>query len=451
MAVSFLDDPNPQRVPTTPNAAYTRLGTTVASTDTTLPQYQYIMDVYESGSSEYIARLTQTPNSYTTVNATIYFDPSRIFQGELDFDKYWKVTGSIAPDQSVKTFELKIGEQYGTSPSSSVIVYPNQASMSLDVFPGVVNPVFKNDAAFTNTWYFNTSSFTTPLNNPYLTNAPYAFNDPIDEFPASGYHGLMNSEDYFTATIFGDTYLTPAQVRVFPQKYVNGELVSTGVPSIIIDLTPPSGSFNTVGIGPKNLAELDPSFSASLAAGDVNFVYTFNDFGGISYYINDKWDGVPVGDAGIIAYTGETFKQCSDEYTRFAFINRYGFWDYYNVYNPIRVTTELERKTYNKPQLGYDPRDIYSVRYLGNYTGKSQYFLRSKDTYSIDTQYINKETANWLEELLESPEVYIQQGSDFVPIVITNSTYDHNNSTARNKLFNYTIEWVYANPRRSRL
>lgn len=450
MSVYFIDA-NLKDTPTSPNAAYTRLGTTVASTDTTLPQYQFVMDVYESGSTEYIARLTQTPNSYTVVNSTVFFDPSRIFQGELDFDKYWKVTGSIAPDQSVKTFELKIGEQYGTSPSSSVTVYPNQASLSLDIFPGVVNPVFKSDVTFGNTWYFDTGSFAEPLNNPYLTNAPYAYNNPIREIPARGYHGLMNSEDYFTATIFGDTFQSASFIGVQCIKIENGERITNNVPSVNIPLIPPSGSFNTVGIGPKNLAEYDPVFSASLAAGDINLIYTFDDFGGISYYINDKWDGIPYTDPTRLEYTGETFKKCSDEYTRFAFINKYGFWDYYNVYNPVRTNTELERKTYNKPQLGYNTRDIYSVRYIGNYTGKSQYFLRSKDTYSIDTDYINKETANWLEELLESPEVYVQQGSDFVPIVITNSTYDHNNSTARNKLFNYTIEWVYANPRRSRL
>ena len=424
--------------PTTPNAAYTRLVYVASGSVTTSePQYQYVMDVYESGSTDLITRITQVPNP----EGVAVFDPSPILQGQLDIDNNWKTLGATQPTASLLTFDMRFGEQYGTSDSSSVTIYTGSTSNYLEVFPGIVNE--NNGQSFN----FNTSSFTEPLNNPYLTNAPYAYNNPTTELPAAGYHGLMNSEDYFTATIFGDTFLIPAQVTARPQKIINGQLVSSSTP-IAIPLSSPSGSFNTIGLGPKNLAELSPEFSASLAAGDINFIYTSDDFGGISYYINDKWDGVPVGDVTTLSYTGETFKKCSDQYTRFAFINRYGFWDYYNVYNPVKTNTDLERSNYNNSKVNYS--NLLSP-YNANRRGDTQYYLSSTDRYSVDTDYINKETANWLEELMESPTVYLQEGDNFVPIIITNTEYRTNNSTARNKLFQYTIEWEYANARRSRI
>lgn len=436
--------------PTTPNVAYTRLGTMVASTDTTAPQYQYVMDVYESGSSEYIVRMVQTPDDITQTPSDqdrVIFDPSRIFQGELDFDNNWKVTGSIQPVNSVKTFELKIGDQYGTSPSSSITVYPNQASMNIEVFPGVVNPADNPTNSGFNAWNFNTSSFAGD-GNPYLTNAPAA--QTTLGYPNNEYAYLVNSTDYMTVTSFQETLFNTGSITL------RGFKVENGVPSsqILVEIvaSDPSGSFTTWGVGPQNLADYNPTFKSLLDNGDINLIYTIDDPGGFAIYINDKWDGIPASNSnGRLTSIKDPLKQCSEEYTRFAFINQYGFWDYYNIYNPVRTTTALERKNYNKPQLLSSLNGFITPQYYGAYTGYEQFYLRSTDTYSIDTDYINEETANWLEELLESPEVYLQEGSDFVPIVLTNSSYEHNNSTSRNKLFQYTIEWVYANPRRSRL
>lgn len=431
--------------PTTPNAAYTRL-VYVASGSLgfpDLPQFQYLMDIYPSGSFDSgnpddnrIVRIAQVPNPA----GVAVFDPSPVLQGQLQNDNNWKVLGATGPTRSVKSFSLVFGYQYGTSLSSSVEPIQILIAPNLEVFPGIVNE--NNGQSFN----FNTSSFSEPLNNPYLTNAPYAFNNPTQELPAPYYHGLMNSEDYFTATIFEDTYLSSAEVIVRTYKIENGQPVLGVGTTVTIPLTPPSGSFNTLGLGPKNLAEFSPTFSASLAAGDINFIYTSSDLGGISYYINDKWDGQPI--TGTIVETGETFKQCSDEYTRFAFINRYGFWDYYNVYNPVKTNTDLERSNFNNSFVNYSTNPS---PYNANRRGDTQTYLASTDKYSVDTNYLDKETANWLEELMESPSVYLQEGGNFVPIIITNTEYRTNNSTARNKLFKYTIEWEYANARRSRI
>ena len=132
MAVSITQQP------TSPNSAYTDLIYVVSGSGTTgNPQYSYIMDVYLSGSSNLIYRSLQVPNGD---NAGV-FNPSNIFQGEISL-KTDLFTGSLPyfDTLSHKTFDVKFGEAYGTSISSSITYYPNLTSSSIAVWPSTVDP-----------------------------------------------------------------------------------------------------------------------------------------------------------------------------------------------------------------------------------------------------------------------------------------------------------------------
>jgi hypothetical protein len=128
--------------PTSPNAAYTRLLNVVSgSTNTGNPQYSYMMDVYESGSSDKIVRIIQGINPA----GVSVFDPSRIIQGQLAEDQSWKISSVTPFESGSKLFTLKFGEQYGTSDSSSITEYPDLAENVIEVFRGVVEP---NDGSY---------------------------------------------------------------------------------------------------------------------------------------------------------------------------------------------------------------------------------------------------------------------------------------------------------------
>ena len=64
--------------------------------------------------------------------------------------------------------------------------------------------------------------------------------------------------------------------------------------------------------------------------------------------------------------------------------------------------------------------------------------------------YLDKQTADWLTELMDSPEVFIQVNGDFIPVILTNTTYEWNTNQSRQKLFQYTIQYRYANKRLDR-
>ena len=396
--------------PTSPNAAYTRLPYVVSGSVTVNnPQYQYVMDIYESGSSDLITRITQTKNP----NGVAVFDPSRIFQGELGQDDNWKVTGSIGATNAVKTFEVKFGEQYGTSISSSITVYPNLDNTEIQVFPGVVNP--NNGVSYN----FNTSSFVESSN--ILSNNPEA--TTIGAFGTIGPDTLilLGLEDYYTITLLDIPQGSVARIYwVGPSGFVHTETIPTNT------------KFNTIGIGPKNLIEYNPAWEAYFNDPAVTYVSVSGvspsliSAPNFSYSIKGKANDI----------------QCGDEVTKFSFINRYGFWDYYNVYNPVRRQSDIQRESVTLSQVDYSSiTSTYDI----NRRGQKDYYTQVKDVFEITTEYVTKEVGNWLEELLDSPSVYVQRGSCFIPVIITNSQYQHNNSTSRNKLFQYTIQFEPAN------
>jgi len=52
--------------------------------------------------------------------------------------------------------------------------------------------------------------------------------------------------------------------------------------------------------------------------------------------------------------------------------------------------------------------------------------------------------------LVESPDVYIQEGSDFLPIVIQTADYEYKTNPRTQKLYRLSLTYKLANNRRSR-
>lgn len=429
MAVTVLNQP------TTPNASKTKLVYSITGSNVNQPQYQYVTDIYVSGSSDLLTRFYTYPN----LQGTGVVDVARVLDDNLEYDNYWKITGSIEPNQSVKTFDIRFGEAYGSSISSSVTIYTGSTANYLEVFPAIVDA---NQGSFN----FNTSSFAdVSASNAFLTNNPAA-NPSGGGVPNFEYAYIVNSSDYMTLTILKDNVLTPASIGVRGGKIENGSF--TFGPLLTIPLSPPEGEFNTIGLGPQNLANLNSTWANGIASGSINAYYTLNDPGGIAVFINDLWDGIPESAGNLqLSNVKQPLKQCSDEYTRFAFINKYGFWDYYNIYNPTRKVVDVDRQIYEENYVDYSSiQSIYSI----TNRGEKQYNTGYTDRFEITTDYIDGPTANWLTEMFDSPDVYIQSGNNFIPIIINNTQYDWNTNENRQKLFQYTIQYQLANKRYDR-
>ena len=134
--------------------------------------------------------------------------------------------------------------------------------------------------------------------------------------------------------------------------------------------------------------------------------------------------------------------------TKFAFINNYGVWDYVQVIYPINKVTDLKRESVSLPNANYsDTTSIYDI----SKRGKTTYYTKPKSKYNITTGYLPQGEADWWPQLIESPDVYIQDNGTFVGIIVTNSSYKHKTNPRGQKVFQYKIEFEYANNDRARI
>ena len=130
MAITIIQQP------TTPNCTYTNLVYEVSSSRSTDPQFQYIMDVYVSGSVDRLARVRQFPNQYNKA----VFDPSRIFNDNMEYVKDFTNNYLLTGSTQVRDFSVEFGEEFGTSVTSSVVISASLATDIIQVFPCQIDP-----------------------------------------------------------------------------------------------------------------------------------------------------------------------------------------------------------------------------------------------------------------------------------------------------------------------
>ena len=179
--------------PTTPNCTYTSLVYNVSSSFASQPQYNYIMDVYPSGSATRLARIRQFPNP----SSEAVFEPSRIFNDNMDYTLNFSSSQQLIAN-SVRTFELQFGEEYGTSPSSSLAVTASVVTASIEVFPCQIDP--NNGTSY---------NFTNSASAVILSDRP----DNVEEFQGvveriSVYNGTGGAEDVTFNYSAGGSYTT---------------------------------------------------------------------------------------------------------------------------------------------------------------------------------------------------------------------------------------------------
>ena len=159
--------------------------------------------------------------------------------------------------------------------------------------------------------------------------------------------------------------------------------------------------------------------------------------------IPPQWNGITVSVDGFI-YNYTASEDCNYQRVRFAFINKLGFWDYYGFNLPIRKTTTMNRQSLTRPMVNYSAAvSSYNV----TRRGQDYYNIQYTDSQTVTTPFLSQEEAEWLGELIESPSVYLQEGDNFIPIVMTNGNYVHNTNKRGQKTFQYELTYQYANNR----
>lgn len=368
--------------------------------------FQYVVDVYTSGVSGY-TRLLYPPEPAAGKAAP---DIQGVMESQITFNLSDTTYGFQRCNDSIKTYEVKFGEQYG--PSSGIVTYPNIVVTGTKyAWNGVFDPpVFRT---------FAYNGYTMGGSGVMLTNQPstlYFTNTSTD-------HKWL----YFINDTSGTAYF--AKIKTYD---VNDALLGTYQ---IENADQASSSYLmkmlTIDVGSNGLnnATLYTGAQPVITASVEKYTVEFTNFAGTTtstvytYQKECQWKGLdPVS---------------------LVFLNRKGGFDAFNFRLVRRLKSRFQRERMQR-NLGAISGNSWTYATVDR--GTVTYNTEITDSIVVESDWINGSTSTWLQELVESPEVYRHDGSQLIPVDVTVNEYEIK-SIVNEKLFNLSLTVDYANKR----
>jgi len=430
-------------------------------------QFQYITYIQDSSSTT-LTTIKQQPNP----SSKGVFDIGRISKQYEYYDTYAPLAGSGSTNdlfnkqtEAAKIFKIRFGEEWGTSSTSSVTTSSVTTTGSVPYYywiNGVIDPNY-------GAWGWNTSSYYKPQTTP--SSATFNYNVGMTIASRTQYCqiedyltvGLLNGSLDGSSTVAQDIYCYRLEVynsgsKVYDDYVPNigsaiGETYGgprTNFTQLWSDVTStPTGSKvlgkqteNTLlmyaGIGPGNLT-INGNYFDFTQAWDYYTVTFLSQQAASTPNNNGVWDKFTI------------YKQdpnCGYETVRFMWINEMGVWDYYNFTLAKTDTYELEKATYKKNFVDYSTSTTspYNIRRRGT----EVFDTKISQTYTVNSDWLTQQESDWLVQLFYSPQVFIQDGLDIIPIWIDTTEVITKSNVRTQKLFTYKVSYKLSNQKRSR-
>jgi len=116
---------------------------------------------------------------------------------------------------------------------------------------------------------------------------------------------------------------------------------------------------------------------------------------------------------------------CRYEVYRLHFLNKLGSFDYFNFNSRNLKSTQVTRKTYTRNETKIETDGI---SYANKDNGKSDYYVEYTDSLKLKSDYLTADQYTWLQQLVTSPQVYIEftntkGDKDFKPVYVTTNNW----------------------------
>ena len=440
-----------QQSPTIPNMANNDLVFGVTSSQVTQPQFQFVADLTYSGSNTVLQRIKQQANP----NARGVFDFGAIVTNYLSEDNNWKASPFSTASNAAKRFNFRFGEEYGTSLSSSVSLFTGigttlgapavSASTYTYILNGLVDPNDKINWNWPSASYYR--NVTTPTGGGdtiqaefALTNAPVTKSIQRTEYETIS---LINGNFNGSTTVAQDIYAL--QILQYDSAGVNisasliyntfseggGPRTNDSEEWSVVAADQTAGTqLLTMGIGPANLSSSGYPISSSCTY----------------YTVKAVMQDAPSQEDPTNYFTFRRYNiegpACGYDGVRFAWKNEFGVWDYYTFKLQNDKAFTIERANYEQSFVPFG--DNTPVPYSKQRRGTINYYNKPTQTQSANTDWLDQSTSDWLRELFFSANVFIQDGDDFFPVVITSAEVTEK-TNPRNPLFQFAIQFQVAN------
>jgi len=433
----------------------------VTSTYVTSSQFQFVCDITDKDEN-LIQRLKQQPNP----SDKGVFNIGQVLLTQLEPDQTWKtalVTGSALAG---KDFKVLFGEEY----ADTSFAVP-------ELYDGITNAVTGSPAVSASLYSFNVDGLVEPNSGDWnFASSSYYVEFATPTTATQSYsHGLtssprtldIQSDQYHTVGLFngnlngftdGSNAHDVFMMRVRAYDGINGtgtlldtlEVYNTtgegGGPRAISGnpfgtyVTQQSGSTRLQywGVGPQNLADYTGSFMPS---------------GWQSYTV--EWYPQEFSDDPDDSFVLDSFTfnlqepECIGNGVRLAWKNELGVWDYYTFTLAESNTTGIERIEYRKVFTPFSSTGN-TAEYSVSRRGKQHLVNKLDEQKTCNSDWLTQAEADWIQELFYSSNVYIQDGTDFVPIIVTDAQLTTKTNPRTQKNFQYLLNYKIANPKRQR-
>lgn len=432
------------------NATINTLPLILYSANNNLPQFKYIIDAYKNGESQRLTRIKFANNAQFN-NGVGTIDLAPLVRDYLEYDKPWYVSGSVNYTQNVNAcrFSFIAGEEYAQTLSGSVVEYDGLGGVGEPAFTASQNNLFAVVNEYDQgsyDWDFNEYAGAPLTNYNYVELSGVGVEKRVEQGK------IIYNGDYETLTyadrISGSQSIefTSVEIRVFSGSTVIATQDITGVAAGTKDN---ENMLRYIGVGPENLSNFNATLNTAFD-GDWTGYEVFTD--------------VAIEDNTVDRSKTMYYKNgnCTNyDRTRFAFINKFGTWDYFNIDLPLGKMTKLKKKELTRSH--FQSQDFYTIPFSGsipelyggdvydiNSRGLDNYYTQPTDTFLITSNWLNQDDADWLTQLIDSPDVYQQIDDNFQPINVLTAKYNWKTNKRGQKNFQFEIEFELSNKRTSR-
>ena len=411
-----------QEAAKTYSPVYNPITTLLTSTNSGQTNFRFLCDIYITGQTFAGSSYLRLKAPLHPTNSTGVFDVSGILERYLTFDIGNDVNGFQLSANSIIEYQLKFGEEYG--PSSGITTYANLTVDSARyAFNGGFD--FLPFTAYSQADYV-TGSATRKQFTTHPTNTSQSRPQPIrsNEDAWTGVL-LASSGDIKFAAI--DTY-NSSDVFLDAYKIINWQYFDVSPASERRLRFPVGYNLDDIAQGDIVNGVLQPIVSnASVYKWSVVFRNSSNvDVSETRWYYKDT------------TCTNHT------EY-RLHFLNKLGGFDSFTFIRASHFTADVTRKKYEKLANRYISATDYG--YTAKDAGTVNFYTELKDTVKLESDWVNEDIHEWLEELVTSPVIFQDHSTYGLVRVNLTDTKHTRKKRITDRLFNMTVTLQYAHNR----
>lgn len=376
----------------------------VSSDNTGEDNFRFIFDVYQSNGSTLIARvkLPARPSDGKGL-----FDAKRIIENYLSYNlpEAGENAGFYQNPQSFYKYTVKVGEEYDELVDGVPTLTPHPALQTISgkyVWNAALD--WLEFASFQCEDFILSSGGDGQL----LTNAPAT--RKIETNQNAWIH---------MATATSGT-LKKAE---FKKYYANGSVDTLPIAGTLYNLTTSEANrFLRLACGTANIEEL--------SAGWIDT--------GVMYYTVQVLDSSDEPVSSLVRY--DITENCRFETVRLHWLNKLGGFDSFNFSMKSRESLSVVRQQYRQRYgntsgaWGYNPFE----------RGEVVFDMHAKQSFKISSDWISEAESAWLEELVTSPEVYVELDANTLVAVVLKTTAYEKKKKQNDRLFNLSLEYEYS-------